>query len=671
MVREYYIGDAVYFKLVKSAYGNLLPMLFVNVAAALGATWVLMHAGFAAAIYWFGGMIFLSLLRLAGLQRFNALLRRALITKKSDLTQWKKYYGVGLCSSGLLWVILACDVVLGVSGTASVSAKYTLIIIISSLAGGATGVTAALKREGRLYISILLLPASVALAVANSGDIVIAGLGIVFWVVMLVGHKNNHHILRQSYELQHENSNLIHSLRTLNSSLEAKVVERTVALKEIAHKDALTNLLNRRGLMEWAHQTLDENPGLRLAVLFLDLDRFKQVNDALGHDVGDHVLACVSRRIHEQLFSDSVMARWGGDEFVIAVPLKSGDTEHLQHLPSLIIEAAGMPVMLNGEEIKLGVSIGYAIYPDDDPSFTNIIQAADLAVAEVKRTERGGVLAYSETYAEVQRRRYDLSRALAKAIGTNELSLVYQPIVSAKTGRVVAQEALARWNHPLLGQISPDEFIRLAEDTDRINALGEWTLTEACRYAKSWSSDASHVKIAVNVSIKQMVRGHFDLKVVQILNATGLSPSRLQLEVTESVFDDEHMEMVLSCVKNLRDLGVDVHIDDFGTGYSSLSRLHRFQVGAVKIDRCFVNELSGKGRVVIESTVMIARQFGFEIIAEGVETVEQAKALYEIGVDEFQGYYFGRPQAEASHTAFRPVWAGGDHLETHQRHGRN
>ncbi|RYZ92784.1 MAG: EAL domain-containing protein, partial [Moraxellaceae bacterium] len=272
-----------------------------------------------------------------------------------------------------------------------------------------------------------------------------------------------------------------------------------------------------------------------------------------------------------------------------------------------------------------------------------VIQAADLTVAEVKRNGRGQTLVYNDTYAETQRRRFDLSRALAQSIEHNKLHLVYQPIVESKTGVVVALEVLCRWRHPVLGDINPDEFIRLAEDTDRIIALGNWVLHTACESTLQWGNSAKNVKIAVNVSIKQLLSHDFAGHVWATLKRLEFPFERIVLEVTETLFGEEYLEQSLATVTQLRDYGIEVHIDDFGTGYSSLSRLHQFPVAAIKIDRSFVMQLDAQSMVIIESAVMIAKRMNLKVIAEGVETAHQAKILVRLGVDNLQGYYFGKP----------------------------
>jgi diguanylate cyclase len=378
----------------------------------------------------------------------------------------------------------------------------------------------------------------------------------------------------------------------------------------------------------------------------------------MGHEVGDLVLQNVAFRLTDALPEGAALGRWGGDEFVIILPPSQDMRYEISILSQKLIDVVNAPFEMKGEKLSLGLSIGIAYYPTDAQSHQDVIQAADLAVAEVKRTLRGQVLTYSDTYAETQRRRFDLSRALGEAIASEEITIAYQPLIDAQTGHVAALEALARWDHPQLGVISPDEFVRLAEDTDRIIALGDWMLKRACFEAVRWTGPDHAPKVAVNVSVKQLMSENYALKVLQTLSQTGLAPSRLELEVTESLFTDDNADLMLQTVASLRQLGIDVHIDDFGTGYSSLSRLHRFPVSAIKIDKSFVAQLDDQGSVIIESAVLIARRMGFKVIAEGVETLDQVTALTRMGVDYFQGYYFGRPDLKAKLTSFEPIWLG-------------
>jgi len=308
-----------------------------------------------------------------------------------------------------------------------------------------------------------------------------------------------------------------------------------------------------------------------------------------------------------------------------------------------LIEAVSQPFEIEGQSISLGLSAGLAMFPTDATTHEALILAADLAVAEVKRQGRGKMLSFCVSYAATQKRRFDVSRALAEAVQIEQLVLHYQPIFNGRTGTIHGYEALARWNHPVLGSVDPNEFIPIAEESDGIIALGDLVLREACAGAAGWTTSTHAPIVAVNVSVRQLREADFALRVAQILALTGLPAGRLELEMTESVFAEDHIDATRSSIESLRAIGVSLSIDDFGTGYSSLSRLLSLPVTAVKIDRSFVSALDGNGGAVIESTLLIARRLGISVVAEGVETHEQFERLSAMGVDLFQGYYFGKP----------------------------
>jgi diguanylate cyclase (GGDEF)-like protein len=636
-------------RLLELAYRNIPVMLLVNIAASIGAVVALSGSDITFTHYWLYSVFILTILRFFGWLSFTRAIKLQHVTTKMDYHYWVRMYEVGLYTSAIFWVGLfaAC------LGVANQEAKYTLSIIISALAGGATGVTAPLKIPGRIYITLLLFTSSLSLALlAPTTDAPLSALCFIFLLAMLMSHNNNHKVVRQSLTLQQENAQLIKDLREANTSLERRVAKRTEALKRIAYRDALTGLSNRRDILEWMETYLDESKSGEAAILFLDLDRFKQINDAMGHDIGDQVLQMIAMRFKEALPEHAILGRWGGDEFIIVTEQSHNSRENAEALAKKLIEIAIAPFSMNGEKLGIGLSVGIAYFPSDADSYKDVIQAADLSVAEVKRTGRGKALTYTETYAETQRRRFDLSRALSDAIAENQLFLVYQPIVSAKTGQVVALEALARWHHPELGQINPEEFIHLAEDTDRIVALGDWVLRTACATASSWNI----AKVAVNISIKQLLSENFLTRTNEILAETHLPATQLQLEVTESLFDDENIELTLETASQLQKIGVEIHIDDFGTGYSSLSRLHQFPVNTIKIDRSFIAQTHEQSNVIIESTLMIAKHMHLKVIAEGIENAEQAKALSLLGVDYLQGFYFSMPEKQARLNTFANTW---------------
>lgn len=638
-------------QLLSLAYQQLPAMLIVNVAAAIGAGLVLGSDGFANINYWVVAVMILSLLRLLSWVAY----RRVAATYSStplNTGWWRWIFAIGIYTAGCLWVGL----VMATFEDAPYESRFTLMIIISALAGGATGISAPLKYIGRIYITILLLVTSIVLFLTSPDDYVIAILGMIFWVAMLLSHRNNHYVLKQSLTLQLENKQLIANLQELNADLEQRVSQRTQALKRIAHHDSLTGLPNRRGLMEWMENNLDPEIQEEAAILFLDLDRFKQINDALGHDVGDQVLQTIAYRFNQLCPDKAILGRWGGDEFLLITSQSPKARQQAESLARQLIETATAPLQTHNEILGLGLSVGIAYYPTDAKSLKEVIHAADLTVAEVKRSGRGQTLTYNDTYAETQRRRFDLGRALSDAIENNKLHLVYQPIVDAKSGNVSAMEVLVRWQHPVLGDINPNEFVHLAEDTDRIIALGDWVLTHACETAKNWRTDDNPIKIAVNVSIKQLLVQQCAQKVAHILQATNFPAENLILEVTESLFGEEYFDSTLETVKQLQKMKIEVHIDDFGTGYSSLSRLHEFPVTAIKIDRSFVAQIEKQGLVIIESAVMIAKRMNLKVIAEGVETLSQAEQLYQMGVDSLQGYYYGKPEIKPKIDKVETIW---------------
>jgi diguanylate cyclase (GGDEF)-like protein len=629
---------AVEDSLLDIAYANLAPMLGMTAMAGLGAALIFAAAGDVWPWMWLAALLALTALRFVGGKRFER--ARSPGYQAGQMERWKHWYALGLYASAMLWIAPAILVAHHTS-----AGQYTYAIILSALAAGGTGIMAALKREGRIYIALMLGPPTVFVFwSAESGPVMIA-LGLVFLCVMLVVHARNHAILHRSVELQLENMTLVQNLRALNAGLETKVAERTQALLDAANHDNLTSLPNRRGLIGWMQTHLDPIHAQAGAVLFLDLDRFKQVNDAMGHDVGDRVLLMVACRLAAAVPENAILARWGGDEFVLVVAAETEPRDQAHCIAQELVRVIAQPFEVNGQSVSLGLSVGVSFFPSDATDHRSLILAADLAVAEVKRNGRGQVFDYRNSYAATQKRRFDLSRALGAAVDADELEVHFQPIIATATGHVHAYEALTRWRHPELGPISPDEFIRVAEETDRIVALGDSVLRRACSAAAAWTRPSFAPKVAVNVSVKQLREEGFALRVMQILTQAGLPAARLELEVTESLFAEENPR-VRDTIESLRAIGVTFSIDDFGTGYSSLSRLQSLAVSAVKIDKSFVSDLDGRGAIIIESTLMIARRLGLSVVAEGVETREQSRKLVGMGVDFLQGYYYGKPAPE-------------------------
>ena len=433
-----------------------------------------------------------------------------------------------------------------------------------------------------------------------------------------------------------------------------------------ANFDGLTNLPNRRMLHERLDQALRAAaPGNeRLAVAFLDLNRFKQVNDSLGHRAGDELLKQVARRLRSTCGASDTVGRYGGDEFVMIVP-NIGERFSASYLAEKLLYAFSDPFMLPERELYCSPSIGIAFYPEDADNADGLIRCADLAMYHTKRSAPQRFSLYTPEMREQSVQRLDLEHDLRHAIVHGEFRLHYQPKVDFETGRVVGAEALIRWPHPSLGNVPPVDFIPVAEDTGQISEIGEWTLREACRQAQQWRRSGVCLDvIAVNLSPRQFHDSGLVRMVRQILDDTGLPPDHLELELTEGAMMDDTGRAV-ETLRRLKALGVRLAIDDFGTGYSSLAYLKRFPIDTLKIDRSFVRDIAcnATDTAIIDTIIGLAGSLGFSVVAEGVETVEQALILMERNCRYSQGYLFCKPVAppefaEHFHRCELDPWSG-------------
>jgi diguanylate cyclase (GGDEF)-like protein len=432
-------------------------------------------------------------------------------------------------------------------------------------------------------------------------------------------------------------------------SIHEDITERKKAEEEIAymaHHDVLTGLLNRARFVERLEDQLASiKGGTKLAVLFLDLDHFKHVNDTLGHLVGDDLLKMVADRLRHCVRGTDVIARLGGDEFAILCA-DIADLESVSGLADTICAVVKEPYDLNGLQAVVDVSIGIACTSDDTIGSTELMKQADVALYRVKADGRSAYRFFEpKMLARIEARRIleaDLARGLAKG----QFELFYQPVVNIEENRIVGLEALARWRHPERGLVSPAEFIPIAEETGLIVPLGEWVIRQACSDAAKWPS---HIKIAVNLSPTQFRSRALSQVVINALRVSGVAPSRLELEITEEILLG-HSRETLTVLEQLRKLGIQIVMDDFGIGYSSLNYLRLFPFDKIKIDRSFVNDLS-KGNAlsltIVQAVTRLARVLNVPSTAEGIETEEQLELVRAAGCTEFQGYFFSKPRPAA------------------------
>ncbi|MDP2904461.1 MAG: EAL domain-containing protein [Methylovulum sp.] len=414
----------------------------------------------------------------------------------------------------------------------------------------------------------------------------------------------------------------------------------------LAHYDQLTGVPNRllfKDRLLQAYQQAKRSEKA-FALIFVDLDRFKHVNDTLGHSFGDQLLINFAKRLTSSIRGSDTVARLGGDEFVIILQNLS-EAGHAEQVASAIIDTVRRPMLICEREIQITASLGVALFPLHDDTVDGLIKKADAAMYEVKENGRNGYALYSERYDHSQIQRLSLEAELGMALNNNELSLFYQPQVHLSSNQVIGVEALLRWHHPEQGLISPAQFIPIAEESGLIIPIGEWVLHEACRQHSEWVRQGlPRLRIAVNVSDIQFRQKGFFACVKKIIGDTRIDPNYIELELTESVVMTDPIQTVAT-LNELKSLGIKLAIDDFGTGHSSLSYLTRLPVDRIKIDQSFIRNIQEvpANEAIVRAIIAMGGSLGLEMIAEGVETLAELECIKRHLCQEVQGYYFSRP----------------------------
>jgi diguanylate cyclase (GGDEF)-like protein len=442
------------------------------------------------------------------------------------------------------------------------------------------------------------------------------------------------------------------TLLVLLTRLPLRALQRAEAeLKHKAFHDDLTGLHNRdafRRLLDDAIRRADQLRA-QLAVLYIDLDRFKHINDTMGHDAGDEVLVAVAQRLLGSVRSSDVVARLSGDEFAVLVDGLAGDAQ-AGEIADTLLARFEQPFTVRGRDWHLSCSVGLSIYPQHARESDKLLAFADTAMLHAKSSGRSARSLYNENMQESVARRIGLENDLRGALLRGEFELHYQPLVALKGGRITGAEALLRWRHPERGLVPPLDFIAVLEETGMIHAVGAWVLEEACARMRDWlAAGLPLARLAVNVSALQFAReAAFVEQVREALQRTGLPPHHLQLELTEGVLMSDS-ERSLALLSELSALGVSLAIDDFGTGYSSLSYLRSFPVDTLKVDRSFVRDMctDSKDASIVSAIVHMAHSLDLKVTAEGIERADQLAALTKLGCDTAQGYLLGRPMPEA------------------------
>ncbi|UCV04667.1 bifunctional diguanylate cyclase/phosphodiesterase [Dechloromonas denitrificans] len=419
-------------------------------------------------------------------------------------------------------------------------------------------------------------------------------------------------------------------------------------IRHLAHHDTLTDLPNRYSLQKKLEQAVAicKRNHMQMALMLIDLDRFKTINDTLGHQAGDELLIQVAQRLNGAVRESDIVARLGGDEFVVALPGISSPAD-AAHLADKIGREISLPYQINGQEQRTTPSIGICLYPGDSTEIGDLLKNADVAMYHAKAKGRGNFQFFTEDMNVATTERMSIEADLRLALAHGEFLLHYQPQLDLRSGTIVGVEALIRWQHPTRGLVPPGDFIPIAEESGMIAAIGDWVLEEACRQLSVWQQKGiSHLRMSINLSSGQFLDKTLPIRIHELLASNNLSAHLLDLEVTESMSMASPDESI-SVMKTLRSSGLTLSIDDFGTGYSSLAYLKLLPINTLKIDRSFVKDIESdpNDADICDVTVLLAHKLGLEVVAEGVETEAQLKFLLSIGCEKIQGYLISKPLA--------------------------
>ncbi|OKL36337.1 sensor domain-containing protein [Domibacillus mangrovi] len=451
-----------------------------------------------------------------------------------------------------------------------------------------------------------------------------------------------------------EKGEIVEVVGTATDITERKKAEK--AIYRVAHYDYLTGLPNRRLFQENMKMIDSLSPHYPFAVVYIDLDRIKNINDTMGHNIGDQVLKSVSRRIERCLRAGDTAARIGGDEFALLLP--RADRKEAEERAEHLIHYIGERIAIHEIEIFVTASIGISMYPEDGQDSETLIKHADAAMYLAKENGKNNYQFFTKELDEKNAQKMKMERELHKALERGQFHLHYQPQFDLQSGHMLGVEALIRWEHPELGMVSPADFIPLAEETGLIIPIGKWVLQTACRQNKKWQEAGfPAIRVSVNVSVRQFTQPTFVNTVKEVLEQTGLSPEWLDLELTESMILEG--ECSHSVLQKLKDLNIHVSMDDFGTGYSSLSSLRHFSINRLKIDQTFVKTLDDTNKAIVAMIITLAKSLKMDVLAEGIETMEQAAFLKEMNCQEVQGYFFAKPMPMEKMNVFfkRPLVA--------------
>jgi diguanylate cyclase (GGDEF)-like protein len=608
-------------------YNNLKTGLIgTGVAATAASLLLFQHNHHASVGIWWLLMISLLLWRGYDLRCWNSLKTKREKYQPKNLQR----FAMLAIATAVLWSVFGLWFGIGAD-------SEQLIVILATLAAIAAGVTNALSSNKALiisYIVLCLLPFGLWFLWQGGEQVIFGYLGIIFTGLLSFSARNSYLFTLESIRLRREHEHLL-------VNLETEVLLRTKELSYLSDIESLTGLYNRRRFIEIASELTEvsRRNELKLALVMIDLVGLKSINDGLGHEIGDQYLREIADRLRTLTHEPAICCRWGGDEFLIGIPITA---EALHDFIETVQQNISQPFRLQENALKLSANIGVSLYPDHGHDISNLINLADLALyGNIEKAGKEGFTIYDEQIAGKYRRKSMLRTRLEQAISNQELRLVFQPIIRLGAVQQNYYEVLLRWT--LDGKpVTPDEFIPLAEQSGLINPIGYWVLDQACLVIRESLQRHQPLQLAVNVSALQFQQQEFVPDLLALLDQHQIPAELLQIEITESVFTVDK-NILIDKTNQLRDVGIAISIDDFGTGYSSLSVINELHVNKVKIDKAFIDKIGEGGMPVLRAIASMSQSMGWEIVAEGVETAEQVQILTAINIHYMQGYYFSKP----------------------------
>jgi diguanylate cyclase (GGDEF)-like protein len=622
--------------------GSLLPTLFMFINGLLCAWLLWSPERYVLVSVWVGWLSALVCLRVLQVAAF-----RAASPERQAHPVWTRMFLAGACVSGLT---LSSAALVLVPVESFVQQAWVFGLIGAASLSASVAYAASIPAFLTFTVPCLLPP---IVYLFWLGDVPLRGwgwLGLILLLALIVVAAQVNRLIQRGLTRRFQNLALIEHLQqaqakseALNRELARQYEERT---RYLSHYDELTGLANRSLFNERLREANQRVRlgGRNLALLHINLDRFKLLNDSLGHDVADQLLRLVGRRLSAELAEADTVARLSADEFAVLFNTY-GNLTSLARVTTRLLAKLRAPVSVSGHELVVSASIGIALLPDSARDIAALVSQANMAMQHAKHLGGNNFQFYTESLQARTLERLQLEIQLRRAIEDGQLEVFYQPKLELATGRLSSAEALVRWRHPVRGMVPPGEFIGLAEETGLIAEIGEFVLRQACRQAHEWQRNGlSPIRVSVNLSVHQLRQGKLVSLVRQVLDEAGLMPEYLELELTESQLLDS-VEHIISTFQQLRELGVKLAIDDFGTGYSSLSYLKRFPVDYVKIDQAFIRGLNEgtEDAAITRAIIAMAHSLELKVVAEGVENAQQLEFLREHECDEVQGYLISRP----------------------------